>query len=224
LLHRFAPRNDILSIAIKYYIKYNKNMIGNDRKRLFIALNLSAKIKEKLTAFLEDLARYNRGVKWVNPEGLHLTLHFLGYLDERKTEEVKNMMQSLSGKFGGMNFSLKQLDAFPNLARPKIIFLEAKQGGDQSVFDLQELLGLELIKLKIDIDDRPWRSHITLGRVNPIRSGWASNGARISNTNLKMPGDSEILPLDFEVSSFELMESELTPAGARYKEVASFKL
>ena len=187
-------------------------MIGNDRKRLFMALNLSAKIKEKLTAFLEDLARYNRGVKWVNPEGLHLTLHFLGYLDEKKTEEVKGMMQSLSGKFGQMNFSLKRLDAFPNLIRPRIIFLEAKQTGDQSVFDLQELLGLELIKLKIDIDDRPWRSHLTLGRV------------KVPDTNLKLPRESGILPLDFKVSTFELMKSELTPAGARYKEVASFKL
>jgi len=199
-------------------------MTGNDRKRLFIALNLPSEIKEKLAVYLENLAGQNRGIRWVSPECLHLTLHFLGYLDEEKTEEVKSMMQGLSGKFGGMNFSLKRLDAFPNLARPRIIFLEAKQAGDQSVFDLQKLLGLELIKLGIDIDDRPLRSHITLGRVNPIRSGWVSNGARISNTNLKMPGDSEILPLDFEVSSFELMESELTPAGARYKEVASFKL
>ena len=212
MLHRFAPRNDILSIAIKYYIKYNKNMIGNDRKRLFIALNLSAKIKEKLTAFLEDLARYNRGVKWVNPEGLHLTLHFLGYLDERKTEEVKSMMKGLSGKFGEMEFSLKRLDAFPNLVRPRIVFLEAKQTGDQSVFDLQELLGLELIKLKIDIDDRPWRSHLTLGRV------------KLPGQDIRLQQDLKILPLDFSISSFELMESELTPSGARYKEVASFKL
>jgi len=187
-------------------------MIGNDRKRLFIALNLPGEIKEKLEIFLRNLDRQNRGVRWVNLEGLHLTLHFLGYLDERKMEEVKDMMQGLSGKFGQMNFSLKRLDAFPNLDRPRIIFLEAKQTGDQSVFDLQELLGLELIKLKIDIDDRPWRSHLTLGRV------------KLPSQDLRLPQDLKILPLDFKVSSFELMESELTPAGAKYKEIASFKL
>ncbi|MDD5031879.1 MAG: RNA 2',3'-cyclic phosphodiesterase [Patescibacteria group bacterium] len=198
-------------IAIKYYIKYNKNMIGNDRKRLFMALNLPRETKEKLRVYLEDLARQNRGIKWVNIDGLHLTLHFLGYLDERKMEEVKDMMRELSGKFGRMNFSLKRLDAFPNLVRPRIVFLEAKQAGDQSVFDLQELLGLELIKLKIDIDDRPWRSHLTLGRV------------KLPDASLKLP-KSGILPLDFFVSSFELMESELTPAGARYKEILSCRL
>ncbi|MDD5071692.1 MAG: RNA 2',3'-cyclic phosphodiesterase [Patescibacteria group bacterium] len=187
-------------------------MIGNDRKRLFMALNLPFEIKEKLGVYLEDLAGQNRGIKWVNPEGLHLTLHFLGYLDEGKTEEVKNMMSGLEGKFGEMKFCLKRLDAFPNLNRPRIIFLEAEQAGDQTVFDLQELLGLGLIKLKIDIDDRPWRSHLTLGRV------------KVSNQDLKLPQDLKILPLDFSVSSFELMESELTPAGAKYEEVASFKL
>ena len=90
--------------------------------------------------------------------------------------------------------------------------MEAKQISNQSVFDLQELLGLELIKLGIDIDDRPWRSHITLGRV------------RIPGRDLRLPKDLKILPLDFEVLSFELMESELTSQGAKYKEVASFKL
>ncbi|MDD5291342.1 MAG: RNA 2',3'-cyclic phosphodiesterase [Patescibacteria group bacterium] len=187
-------------------------MTGNDRKRLFIALNLPREIKEKLVGFIDDLSRQNRGVKWVNSEGLHLTLHFLGYLDEKKIEEVKSMMNGLAGKIGDMEFSLKRIDAFPNLTRPRIIFLEAKQTGDQSVFDLQELLGLELIKLKIDIDDRPWRSHITLGRV------------KTPNINLRLVPEPEILPLNFEISSFELMESELTPSGAKYKEVASFKL
>ena len=187
-------------------------MTGNDRKRLFMALNLPREIKEKLAVYLEDLARQNQGVKWVNSEGLHLTLHFLGYLDERKTEEVKSMMGGLEGKFGEMNFSLKRLDAFPNLARPRIIFLEARQTGDQSVFDLQKMLGLGLIKLKIDIDDRPWRSHLTLGRV------------KLPGQDIRLQQDLKILPVDFSVSSFELMESELTPAGARYKKVASFKL
>jgi len=187
-------------------------MIGDDQKRLFMALNLPPEIKEKLAIFLEDLARQNRGVRWANSEGLHLTLHFLGYLDEGKTEEVKNMMAGLAGRLGEMKFCLKRLDAFPNLDQPRIIFLEAKQIGDQSVFDLQEMLGLELIKLGIDIDDRPWRSHLTLGRV------------KMPNLNLKLSQNLEILPLDFSVFSFELMESELTPAGAIYKEVASFKL
>jgi len=177
-----------------------------------MALNLPGEIKEKLAVYLEDLERQNLGIKWVNPEGLHLTLHFLGYLDERKIEEVKSMTEGLSGKFGRMDFSLNRLDSFPNLARPRIIFLEAKQAGDQTVFDLQELLGLELIKLKIDIDDRPWRSHLTLGRV------------KLPDQVLRLQQDLKILPLDFSVSSFELMESELTPAGARYKEVLSCRL
>lgn len=184
----------------------------NNKKRLFLALNLPLNIKKQIAELLNILSKQNKGVKWVNPLGLHLTLHFLGYLDEEQNNKVQGIMQSLPDKFGEMSFIFKQVGAFPNLTRPRIIFLQGEQVGSRSVFKLQELLGLELIKLGIDIDDRSWQVHITLGRV------------KISNLNLKLPQNSKALPLSFKITSFELMESELTPSGAKYKEVMSCQL
>ncbi|MDP3043725.1 MAG: RNA 2',3'-cyclic phosphodiesterase [bacterium] len=204
-------------------------------KRLFIALNLPEKIKKEIVEFTDKLAKNNKNkpIKWVMGDGLHITLHFLGYADGMLEEQVnpvrkggalkttlfenvglsngvKLAMQSLSGKFGELKFSLGKISAFPNLMNPRIIFLECEQTNGKSVFKLQELLGEKLTQLGIVVDERLWKPHITLGRVK-------------ERCDFKT-GDCAIEPLNFSVASFELMESRLTPRGAEYKEIISYKL
>ncbi len=180
------------------------------KKRLFIALNLPSQIKNEIVFLINQLQKPNNGIKWVNPQGLHLTLHFLGYLDETQIEQVKLTMQSLEGKFHGFQFKTGKINAFPNLFNPRVIFLACEQINGNSVFKLQELLGEKLIQLGITIDKRPWQVHITLGRVK------GESGEKLSIANL--------LQKDFTISSFELMESILKPTGAEYKEIFSCQL
>lgn len=180
------------------------------KKRLFIALNLPSQIKNEIVSLINQLKKPNDGIKWVNLQGLHLTLHFLGYLAQAQTEHIKLIMQSLEGKFHGFQFRLGKINAFPNLVNPRVIFLECEQINGNSVFKLQELLGKELIQLGIAIDKRPWKTHITLGRVK-----FKSN-LKLALVNLE--------PIDFAISSFELIESILKPTGAEYKEIFSCKL
>ncbi len=181
-------------------------------KRLFIALNLPEKIKKEIVEFTDKLAKNNKNkpIKWVRGDGLHITLHFLGYADEKLEERVKSAMQPLSGKFGGFEFVLGEISAFPYLASPRVIFLECEQTNGKSVFKLQGLLGEKLTQLGIAVDERPWKPHITLGRVK-------------ERCDFKT-GDCAVEPLNFSVSSVELMESRLTPKGAEYGEVVSYKL
>lgn len=70
------------------------------KKRLFIAINLPDNIKSDLTVWLKDFIRHNQNqpIKWVKPEGLHLTLHFLGYLDEEKEKQVREMLRQIAGQ------------------------------------------------------------------------------------------------------------------------------
>jgi len=187
-------------------------MQNSQTKRLFIALNLPLNIKKYLADLLPLLSKNNQGVKWVNYDGLHLTLHFLGYLNNRLSEEVINIMQTISGKFGEIEFNFKEIGAFPDLIKPRVIFLAGEQVESKSVFKLQELLGQELAKIGISIDRRAWKLHITIGRV------------KIQNFNLRLPPDFKIEPLNFKVSNFELMESELRPTGAAYTVIKSFKI
>lgn len=181
-------------------------------KRLFIAINLPDKIKEQIAGLLQNLAKNNKKkpIKWIRGNGLHITLHFLGYADGMLEEQVKLAMQSFSGKFGGFEFVLGGIGSFPNLTSPRVIFLECEQTNGKSVFKLQELLGKKLIQLGIAVGERLWKPHITLGRVK-------------EKCDFKIE-DCAVEPLNFSVSSFELMESRLTPQGAEYKKIISYKL
>jgi len=187
-------------------------MNGQNKKRLFIALNLPQNIKDEITDLIKKLAKLNKGanIKWVSLKNMHLTLHFLGYVDKELEEQVKLAMQGFQGKFGQLQFELGKINAFPNLDRPRVIFLECKQINSRSIFKLQELLGKKLIQLGIRVDQRPWKPHLTLGR--------AKERCNFNTGNYK------IKTKEFSIDSFELMESMLKPTGAEYRKVISCML
>jgi len=193
------------------------------KKRLFTAINLPRDLKDELKNLLNELKKREPSVKWVKPDGFHLTLHFLGYLDESEEERAKKAMSGFAGKFGELEFELGKISAFPDINRPRVIFLECRQvNGDTSV-KLQKELGEALRKNSIIIDGRPWASHITLGRVkddgrfgrtNPIACGLKNFSELFGAASKKR----------FKVNSFELMESKLSQGGAEYKIVKSYAL
>ena len=204
----------MLIIAKIKFFKYNLIMSENEKKRLFIALNLPADVKARLDDLLIELAKKNNTVKWCSPESLHLTLHFLGYLDEIQEGKVKLILQSFSGKFGSFEFKLGKINAFPKLDRPRVIYLECPQINGKAVFKLQKLLGEKLSQVNLEIDQRRWQPHLTLGRVK------AAGGKLIINHQAL----DKLMSVSFVVDTFELMESELTRQGPIYRQVISYKL
>ncbi len=186
-------------------------MNNSIKKRLFIALNLPDKIKDELASLLKILKNNNPTVKWCQPEILHLTLHFLGYQEPKSENQIMAAMQNLSGKFSAMEFKLDKLGAFPNLFNPRVIFIACQQLNGDSVLNLQSQLAEKLAELGLAVDKRSWQAHLTLGR--------AKDYAKFQlPVNLSLPSGK------FIIDSFELMESELYSAGAKYKIVKSFKL
>ncbi len=178
------------------------------KKRLFIAINLPDKIKEQLADWLKDFIKLNQSqpIKWVRPEGLHITLHFLGYLDEEKTSAVREMLKRVINDFQKTELTFYQLDAFPNLRQPRVIIIKGKE--NKIITDSQAAIGVELKKLNIETDNRPWQPHLTLGRAK-------------EPTTVKTK---EIQPFSFAVESIELMESHLSSAGANYEILESYLL
>jgi len=182
-------------------------------KRLFLAINLPPKIKVELSDLVLKLQKNNKNkpVKWVEKDNFHLTLHFLGDTPKEKIQTINQALEQIVADFKTLNFQLSDsIDAFPNLAEPKVIFLDMKELNDGMTIKLQKALGQALSKLDFEIDPRPFRLHLTLGRVKLKAT------INIPNFSIQLS--------DFRIQSIDLMASELTPAGPIYSIIKSYPL
>lgn len=180
--------------------------------RSFIAINLPPEVKDCLTKIITELKNLNPGpnVKWVNPEGLHFTLHFLGYLDEQQLEGVKMIVKQAVEKSLSVSVTLENLNGFPNLNWPRVLFVGCQEIGDSIIKKIQTQIGRQLDELGIETDKRPWQMHITLARLKiPVK-------IQIPNITVQK--------LNFKVESIDLMKSELSRQGAHYTIIESFPL
>jgi len=185
------------------------------RIRSFIAINLPREIKEKLAQTIIELKKVNARVpiKWVNPEIIHLTLHFLGDLDERELLEVQNILSDLVIKNNTLELEIGGLGGFPNLQNPRIIFIDCREVGGKTLVNLQNAIGKRLKKIGLQTDNRPWQTHITLGRVK------MPGAVKIPDRNASQTDN-----LKFKIITIDLMKSELTPTGPIYTILKSYPL
>ncbi len=186
--------------------------------RSFIAINLPDSLKKELGFLIEKLKKENKKIpiKWVSNEGLHITLHFLGSQEESILEKVgeaiERKISQLHLNKNKIELFLTNFGGFPNLSRPRVLFINLESQNLQILEKFQKELGKEIEKLGIEIDKRSWTPHITLARF------------RIPTTPNLRSQISNIKNLSFEVRSIDLMKSELTPSGAKYSILKSFKL
>ena len=172
--------------------------------RSFIALELSKEIKDELGRLQDELKEAGADVKWVKPENIHLTLKFLGDIDERKLGDIKKTLAEVASKFAPFEVSLFKLGAFPTLDRPRVIWAGISKGCS------------EVEALAASLDSAPnFSAHVTLGRV---RSG--KNKAELKERLLALE-PKEIL---HKITCVALFESTLTPSGPIYVERGRFAL
>jgi 2'-5' RNA ligase len=195
-------------------------------QRLFLAINLPQQIKEQLFDLVLKLQKTNKNkpIKWVEKDNFHLTLHFLGDIPEEKIQEITQALKPIVADFKTLNFQLlNSISAFPNLKDPKVIFLEMKELNDGQTVKLQKQIGEALKDLGFEIDPRPFRLHLTLGRVKfktSIQIPDFQPSLAETNSGWRRP-----MPItNFQINSLDLMESNLTPSGPIYKIIKQYPL
>lgn len=185
------------------------------KKRIFIAANLPAETKELLAEFMARAKKANKdaSIKWSVKDNLHLTLHFLGYLDEGELELAAKAAAKAAASCGQKSLGLEigQAGGFPSLMKPRIVFVSVKGNGVSILAGLQKILGRELEKTGFEIEKRPWKAHITLGRVKDLKR------------DMKIPGGTPEGE-KFRISSIDSMESRLSPKGPKYGVLARYSL
>jgi 2'-5' RNA ligase len=143
------------------------------RLRTFIALPLAKAIRDRLIALQEKLATTGAEVKWVEPENLHVSLLFLGEVDERAVADVCRVASDICQTQAPFPVSVATVGCFPNVRRPRVIWVGVSEGS-QELCALHDALEPPLMELGCyRREARPYTPHITLGRVKGERSGTA---------------------------------------------------
>lgn len=178
--------------------------------RAFIAIDLPERIRASIGTAQETLKSYGFRVKWVRPESIHLTLKFLDNIDVDRTDAIANAMRLAVRGRAAPSLSARGLGIFPNARRPRVIWV-GLGGQVDHLKSLQQALDGHFADLGFPAERRPFKGHLTLGRV---RGKIAVD--RLQEALAKLNAfESE----DFEANRIILFKSELRPTGAVYTQV-----
>ena len=196
---------------------------GLGRWRLFVALDLPAGAKAALAAAERQLqGLLPAGVRWVNPEGIHLTLKFLGATEAGRVDALLAALRAAAAAGDQMPFPLHLdgLGVFPNRREPRVIW--AGVGGDlDSLTKTQRRVEQAIIRLGFPQESRAFRPHLTLGRV---RDG-VDPAARRQIGEIITTQTAVLSPeYAWQAGEIHLIRSNLTPQGAVYTPVGAAAL
>ncbi|MFC1551023.1 RNA 2',3'-cyclic phosphodiesterase [Candidatus Latescibacterota bacterium] len=184
--------------------------------RTFIAVEIPAEIKNKIGRYADSMRDSFQNVKWVSPENLHLTLKFLGEINEEDVDSLIECMNPVFSDFRSFDLMLEHTGCFPSNKNPRVIWI-GSDGGADNLLDIFQELEHCLETVGIDRDERMFSPHLTIGRVK------RSHGKHGSHTTIT--GDiPEFEPATFRVNSIALIKSTLTPQGPIYEKLYEGKL
>lgn len=189
--------------------------------RLFIAIEISEEIREALAQIQSHLKYAGADVKWVEPHNIHLTLKFLGEVNEEKAEEIKSILDGIAKETRPFELSIKDVGAFPTIEYPRVIWAGLDKGADESKM-LAEKIDEGLSKTGFQKEARPFASHLTIGRVRSSTNKEALKekmNSLLTPTTRPTNQDSPSQP----ISSVILFKSTLTPKGSIYTKLHEAK-
>ncbi len=184
--------------------------------RTFIAIEIPQEIKDTLGRLQAKLKIAGADVKWVKTKNIHLTLKFLGEIDEQTQDRISLSLERLCRNRQPFSITLSSCGAFPNNHSPRVIWVGIKQGDNEVKEIAQKIEELSSI-IGIPKETREFSSHITIGRT---RSG--KNRRELAELLDKLA--QKPLEGQFPAQKITLFKSTLTPHGPIYEPLKEFPL
>ena len=190
-----------------------------EKIRTFVAIYPPAMVVAQLEAAQVRLQKVVavKAVRWTIPEQIHLTLQFLGYVKRDSLAEFQSVLECVTSEANCFQIRAETIGCFPSRKRPRIIWTGLAG----------ELAPLETLKQNLDVafgelgyvpEKRKFHPHLTIGRVADLKISTARKLAKeILNLGSTRFGE-------WQVREINLMQSVLSPKGAKYQVLKSFPL
>ena len=190
-----------------------------ERVRSFIAVELPSAARDAVERVMRVLrATAGDGVRWVRPEGIHLTLKFLGDIDVDSVPAISMALDRCAASAAPFELFLEGVGVFPNARRPRVVWV-GLGGALESLQGLQQSVERELEALGFARERRAFTPHLTLGRVRDGAS--AQQGRALSEA---IAGASVQPGVELPVRELALTKSDLRPTGAVYTRLHAARL
>jgi 2'-5' RNA ligase len=180
--------------------------------RTFIAIELDRELKNELRRVQDELRAQGmtRGVRWVQPEGIHLTLKFLGDTPVEKLGDVKAALARAAASVGPFSFSLAGLGCFPNTRQPRVVWVGLLEATG-TVVRLRDAVEAQVAPSGFPTESRAFSPHLTLGRVQRYSSKSEARqiGEAVTAGTISARGE-------MTARTVCLIQSDLKPSGAVY--------
>jgi 2'-5' RNA ligase len=183
--------------------------------RTFIAIEIPNEIKQQIAAAQAGFRNADIDASWPRPEGIHLTLKFLGEVPETQTSDIVRALQNSVRGMRPFRIEIGGAGAFPNARNARVLWIGVT-GEMEELNRLQAGVEDAMARIGFDREDKPFKPHLTLARIKYIRSRDRWLAAMDQVKDIRLAG--------FEVESISLMKSELKRTGAKYAEIAKIEL
>lgn len=184
--------------------------------RTFVAIEVDEDCRRNIATSVEQMEHVVESVKWVDPQIAHLTLKFIGQLDEDDVPHAVGTLREVAAHSHPFTMDVAGISAFPNENSPRVIY--ACIGEEDGILsklasDVDHHLADEL---DVERDNRDFIPHITLGRLKNNQS------CPPVKELAREAGNSDFGKVD--VSEIVIMKSDLTPRGAVYTPLERIEL
>ena len=175
--------------------------------RTFIAIELDTDLKNTVLGLVRNLQASGADVRWTRPAGFHLTLAFLGEVDESRASKVKQALAKVVPRHSSFPLVLQGTGAFPGEREPRVLWVGF--AAEPALMALQADIERELEALGFPPEKRNYHPHLTLGRVKGPR-GLARAMAELGQHKTERLGA-------MTARKVAMFESLLRPEGAEYR-------
>ena len=184
--------------------------------RLFLAINFAPEVRRAVAEAAAPLRALAPQLSWVREPQLHLTVKFLGDQPDEMGSRVADAIRQVAARNRAVDAEIGGIGAFPNFRRPSVVWIGVTPEPKLELLHHDVEAACEALGLPLD--GKPFRPHLTLARVKP-RARDPEMLRNLANEAKRISYVEEVV-----ISSIDLMQSDLTTVGSRYRLLASAPL